>query len=102
MAQRMSRAPLLPTYRTTFAHECRCWEGDAAAWRAGGLEIVATPHEQSIDYLLFVHDRHAGNLKAAQQYLDWETGLVDQLDDDERASFRLPTLSGVSALGRFC
>jgi rhodanese-related sulfurtransferase len=68
--------------------------GDVAAWRAAGLDIVATPNDppdaDCIDHLFFVHDRHAGNLKAAQQYLDWETGLVAQLDADERASFWLP------------
>jgi rhodanese-related sulfurtransferase len=68
--------------------------GDAAAWRKAGLSIIGTPDDppdaDCIDYLFFVHDRHAGNLKAAQQYLDWETGLVAQLDAAERASFRLP------------
>jgi hypothetical protein len=67
--------------------------GDADTWRAAGLEIVSTPDEpndvESIDYLFFVHDRHAGNLAAARQYLAWETGLVSQMDELERAAFRL-------------
>jgi hypothetical protein len=65
-------------------------------WRAAGLSVVATldspPDAECIDYLFFVHDRHAGNLAAAQAYLDWETGLVAQLDDQERAAL-CPELS---------
>jgi rhodanese-related sulfurtransferase len=43
----------------------------------------------AIDHLFFVHDRHDGNLDACRRYLAWETGLVAQLDDGERAQFRL-------------
>ena len=64
-------------------------EGGPDDWRAAGLTVVATPDSPPdaacIDYLFFVHDRHDGNMAAAQAYLDWETGLVDQLDDQERA-----------------
>ena len=38
---------------------------------------------ECIDYLFFVHDRHDGNKDAARRYLEWETGLISQLDDDE-------------------
>lgn len=38
---------------------------------------------ECIDYLFFVHDRHDGNKDAARRYLEWETGLIAQLDDDE-------------------
>ncbi|PWC10271.1 rhodanese-like domain-containing protein [Brenneria corticis] len=66
---------------------------DIDAWRAAGLPLVSTPDAppdaQRIDYLFFVHDRHAGNKEAARRYLAWETGLIDQLDAQERASFRL-------------
>ena len=69
--------------------------GDVADWCADGAEIVASPDAPEdidcIDYLFFVHDRHAGNLQAAQQYLDWETGLAAQLDQLELGSFRLPS-----------
>jgi len=55
--------------------------------------MVASPEipsdDDSIDRLLFVHDRHEGNLEAARRYLEWEIGLVGQLDADERANFRL-------------
>lgn len=68
--------------------------GTIADWREAGLSIVASPEEpsdaQRIDFLFFVHDRHDGNKAAAREYLKWETGLVAQLDADERAIFRLP------------
>lgn len=60
---------------------------------AAGAEQEATPDRPSdaeaIDYLFFVHDRHDGNLEASRRYLDWETGLVAQLDARERAEFSL-------------
>ncbi len=69
-------------------------KGGMAAWRAAGLPLEATPALPSdadcIDYLFFVHDRHDGNKEAARRYLAWETGLVAQLDAQERAAFRLP------------
>ncbi|WP_374367865.1 rhodanese-like domain-containing protein [Dongia sp.] len=72
---------------------CSLLTGGIADWRAAGQEIVATPDQptdaECIDYLFFVHDRHAGNLAAARQYLAWETGLVAQLDELEKAAFRL-------------
>jgi cystathionine beta-lyase len=43
---------------------------------------------ERIDFLFFVHDRHAGNKAAARQYLAWETGLLGQMTARERASFR--------------
>lgn len=63
-------------------------EADADDWRAIGLEVVQSPDEPSdaacIDYLFFVHDRHDGNLEAAKRYLEWELGLLAQLDEQER------------------
>nr|WP_036595853.1 rhodanese-like domain-containing protein [Ottowia thiooxydans] len=68
--------------------------GGMQAWLAAGYPEQATPDNPPdaacIDYLFFVHDRHDGNKEAAQRYLDWETGLVAQLDAQERAGFRLP------------
>jgi rhodanese-related sulfurtransferase len=67
--------------------------GGLEDWRDAGLEIVATPDAppdaDCIDYLFFVHDRHQGNPEAARGYLEWETGLVAQLDDQERGIFTL-------------
>jgi len=36
-----------------------------------------------------VHDRHTGNRDAAKQYLAWETGLIAQLDAEEKAAFKV-------------
>ncbi len=66
---------------------------DVAAWRKAGLRFETSagepPDGDCIDYLFFVHDRHDGNAEAARQYLAWETGLLGQLDAQERASFRI-------------
>lgn len=66
--------------------------GHAALVRAG-CAIEATPamppDAACIDFLFFVHDRHDGNTDAMRRYLDWETGLVAQLDPADRAEFRL-------------
>lgn len=67
--------------------------GNEAGWRAAGLRLTTTPadppDEDCIDYLFFVHDRHAGNLEACRQYLAWETGLTAQMDDQEKGVFRI-------------
>ncbi|MCC6535702.1 MAG: sulfurtransferase [Burkholderiales bacterium] len=75
--------------------DMRIVAGGHAACAAAGLGIVATPDTppdaERIDFLFFVHDRHEGNRAAARAYLEWETGLLRQLDSEERASFRLAT-----------
>lgn len=67
--------------------------GDTTAWKAAGLEIVATPNDppdaDCIDFLFHTHQRNDGDRAAAEAYIAWELGLVDQLDEQERASFRL-------------
>lgn len=67
--------------------------GGLAAWQAAGLPVESTPELPSnadcIDYLFFVHDRHEGNREAAMQYLAWETHLIEQLDPQELAGFRV-------------
>lgn len=68
--------------------------GHHALVAAGAGVIHANPRPadaDAIDHLFFVHDRHDGNLDACRRYLAWETGLVAQLDADERAEFRLLT-----------
>ncbi len=69
-------------------------EGGMAGWTSMGFATEATLDQPSdaecIDYLFFVHDRHDGNKAAARRYLEWETGLVAQLDVLELAAFRLP------------
>lgn len=58
-----------------------------------GLELISTPTTptdiECIDYLFFVHDRHDGNKEAAKRYLEWETGLIAQLDEQERNLFSI-------------
>jgi cystathionine beta-lyase len=71
----------------------RVLAGGFAAWRAAELPVAASPDEppdrKCIDFLFFVHDRHEGNMEAALRYLSWETGLVEQMADHERATFTL-------------
>jgi rhodanese-related sulfurtransferase len=68
-------------------------EGGHDALARTGAPIVETTAEPSddmaIDHLLFVHDRHDGNLESARRYLAWETGLIAQMDDAERAEYSL-------------
>jgi hypothetical protein len=45
--------------------------------------VAQPPDADCIDFLFFVHDRHDGNKDAARRYLEWETGLIAQLDADE-------------------
>ena len=68
-------------------------EGGLAAWTRAGYSTESSPgtptDAECIDYLFFVHDRHAGNREAMRQYLAWETGLIAQLDEQDRASFKI-------------
>jgi cystathionine beta-lyase len=69
-------------------------------WQLLDLPLVENDRSlvdaQCIDFLFFVHDRHAGNKEAARQYLAWETGLIAQMTTEEIASFTpLQTTSGV-------
>jgi rhodanese-related sulfurtransferase len=73
--------------------DIRLLAGGLSDWRDAGLPILATPDRPTdadcIDFLFFVHNRHDGDAEAARQYLAWETGLLDQLDPQERGAFRL-------------
>ncbi|MBW8892342.1 MAG: sulfurtransferase [Burkholderiales bacterium] len=69
---------------------------ESAGW-AQQATPASPPDAEAIDYLLFVHDRHDGNLDAARRYLDWELGLIAQCAPDELASFRLPAAAHESA-----
>lgn len=74
------------------AHELYVLEGGLPAWQAAGFPVESSPDQpaasERIDYLFFTHDRHDGNKAAARQYLAWELGLLDQLDAQERNTFR--------------
>jgi rhodanese-related sulfurtransferase len=68
-------------------------DGGHDAMVGAGVSVVATPDQPSdadcIDHLFFVHDRHDGNLESSRRYLEWETGLIAQLSDAERAEYHL-------------
>lgn len=70
------------------------FEGSPEIWSQAGFEIEQTPDipkdRDCIDFLFFVHDRHDGNLDAARRYLEWETGLLAQLDNQERGVLTPP------------
>jgi rhodanese-related sulfurtransferase len=73
--------------------DIRQLSGDAKTWQAAGLNIVATssdpPDTECIDFLFHTHQRNDGDRTAAEAYIAWEIGLVDQLDEQEKASFQL-------------
>lgn len=73
--------------------DVRLLEGGLAAWTRAGFPVASSPDRPAdsdcIDYLFFVHDRHAGNREAMKQYLAWETGLMAQLDEHDKAAFRV-------------
>lgn len=67
--------------------------GGMRTWIQGGHPVEATPDlpadEDRIDHLFFTDGRHEGDREASLAYLSWEVGLVDQLDVDERAVFKI-------------
>jgi len=71
--------------------------GGIKAWTEAGQDLVASPDtpsdSEAIDYLFFVHDRHAGNLEAAKQYLAWEHGLVPSLTERDLEHYRLAPIN---------
>jgi len=75
------------------SRDMRRLEGGFDAWTAAGYATEASPDSPPdnacIDYLFFVHDRHAGNRAAMQQYLAWETGLIAQLGSEDRKLFKV-------------
>jgi rhodanese-related sulfurtransferase len=84
------------------ANDVRLLDGGFAAWTRAGFASESSPADppdaECVDYLFFVHDRHAGNREAMKRYLAWETGLIAQLDAQERALFKIGApRSGVNA-----
>ena len=74
--------------------DVRLLEGGVAAWTKAGHSAASSTDipadRECIDYLFFVHDRHAGNREAMKQYLAWETGLMAQLGEQDKSVFRFP------------
>lgn len=72
--------------------DLRCLAGGVKAWRDAGLPLRATPDEpadaQRIDFMFFTHSRHSGDKQASRQYIEWELGLLEQIDAAERAGFK--------------
>jgi rhodanese-related sulfurtransferase len=68
--------------------------GGMAAWNAAGHPVESSPDvpadAKRNDYLFFTGQRHMGDKEHMRQYLEWEIGLVGQLDADERGAFKLP------------
>jgi len=73
--------------------DVRRLEGDVNIWRQAALPIIARSDlpadADRIDFLFFTHRRLVGDPEHSRQYLNWEIGLVDQLDEAERAAFRI-------------
>ncbi len=73
--------------------DVRLLAGGPEGWRAAGLSVEATPNvppdNECIDFLFFTARRHDNDPEAARQYLAWETGLLAQLDEQERGVFRI-------------
>jgi rhodanese-related sulfurtransferase len=79
--------------------DVRAVEGGQPEVVVGGAAVLSSPEtpgrQDAIDFLHFVHDRHDGNLDASRRYLAWEQGLIAQLDEAERAAFKLtPSSAG--------
>ncbi len=74
------------------AEDIRVLDGGYEAWQKACQPAESSPDRPSdadcIDFLFFTHDRHS-NADAARQYLAWETGLLGQLDEQERGVFSL-------------
>jgi rhodanese-related sulfurtransferase len=73
--------------------DVRLLAGGHDAARMAGLPMASSPDlpadADCIDFLFFTAKRHDEDADAARQYLTWEIGLVDQLDESERGSFRI-------------
>jgi len=67
--------------------------GGFQAWVESGGAVEASPDVPAdpnrIDFVAFTAGRHGGNKAHMRQYLEWEIGLVDQLDDQERGAFSI-------------
>jgi len=61
-------------------------------WQAAGLSVISTPNDppdaERIDFQFHTHQRHSGNMDHAREYLRWETGLMDQMDEQEKATLK--------------
>ena len=67
--------------------------GGMKSWIEAGHATETSPSVPAdpdrIDFIAHTHGRHDGDRAASLAYLAWEVGLVDQLDDQECAVFRI-------------
>jgi rhodanese-related sulfurtransferase len=79
--------------REAGASDVAVLRGGIAAWQADGQSLNASPDlppdRERIDFIFHTLGRNEGNLDAARAYLAWEIALTDQLDAQERGSFRV-------------
>ena len=72
-------------------HQIKLYSDGMDSWKKSGFPVLTDskyPEDADcIDFLFFVHDRHSGNREAMRQYLAWETGLIKQLNEQDKASF---------------
>lgn len=73
--------------------DIRLLAGGIGACVSAGLPLETggevPPNRERIDFVFHTLGRNEGNLDAARAYIAWEVGLVDQLDAQERGSYRL-------------
>jgi 3-mercaptopyruvate sulfurtransferase SseA len=70
----------------------RCLDGGTAAWRAAGLPLETGETRMAdspVDVWLRPYDRGIGVAEAMNEYIAWELALVNQVERDGTASFRL-------------
>ncbi|EJN09826.1 rhodanese-like domain-containing protein [Herbaspirillum sp. YR522] len=66
--------------------------GGLEGWQAAGLPLAEhpelPPRARRIDYLFWLHDRHAGNAEASAAYLQWEADLPELVGNAAQAGYR--------------
>lgn len=68
--------------------------GGTAAWRAAGLALadgLENPADKCDDVYLRPYQEDSGVEDAMRAYLKWEVDLVDQIERDGGAPFRIVT-----------
>ncbi|HSR72414.1 MAG TPA: rhodanese-like domain-containing protein [Kiloniellales bacterium] len=76
--------------------------GGRNAWRAAGFPLESSPDDppdsERIDFLFWVHDRHAGNKDSMREYLAWEQALPARVAADGTLRFAPPAGAAQSSL----
>ncbi|MBI4083485.1 MAG: thiosulfate sulfurtransferase [Candidatus Lambdaproteobacteria bacterium] len=80
-----------PEARAALGVPVRVLRGGTAAWQAAGRLLTAGAERMASapeDAFLRAYDRDTGVEQAMEEYLSWETGLVEQLKADGDARFK--------------